>query len=57
MYYDWCINKTITILIYSVSAFDNGQIVQEALETEGQSIQLLSFFEIQVGLLGFTRDQ
>jgi hypothetical protein len=38
-----------------MSAFDNGQIVQEALDTEGgQSIQLLSFFETQNGLSGFT---
>jgi hypothetical protein len=38
-----------------MSAFNNGQIVQEALDTEGgQSIQLLSFFETQNGLSGFT---
>jgi len=37
-----------------MSAFDNGIIVEEALGSEGQSIQLLSFFETQNGLPGFT---
>jgi hypothetical protein len=37
-----------------MSAFDNGIIVNEALGSEDQSIQLLSFFDTQNGLPGFT---